>query len=232
MLTASETERRRIGSRLVFDPGRDCPLLERIFEAPDDAVDRDGTVLKHDRTTTIARIAEADTTWVVKRYNTKNAWHAVRRNLQRSRARNCWEMSRVFQNARIPVPAAIGYIENSLAVLRGRSYFLYEFIDAQNLLSFMKARRGRAEVDTVIGNISGIFQNLHSHAINHGDMKATNILVEPDLGLRLLDLDAARQPHSRAAFERGYARDRQRFLDNWRSDPDLRDRFDSKLPAV
>ena len=124
-----------------------------------------------------------------------------------------------------------GYIERSLAFLRGRSYFIYEFVDAEDLLSFMNIRKGQAEVETVIRNVGEVFLALRRGAINHGDMKATNILVEPHLGLRLLDLDAARRPGGRDAFERGYTRDRHRFLGNWHGDPELLDRFDAELPS-
>lgn len=223
--------RRRLLARLVFDPGYAGPTLDRAFAAPDELIDASSRVLKHDRTTTVARIDDCGTAWVIKRYNTKNIWHAVRRTLRTSRASNCWRMSEMFLAAGIAVPSPVGYIENRIGPLRGRSYFLYEFIDARDLLGFVKARSDPAELDFVFDGIRDLFRALRQSGINHGDMKATNILVAPDLSLRLLDLDAARRPERADLFERGYARDRARFLKNWDAEPDLRDRFGSELPA-
>ena len=226
------TEKVRSGfsSRAVFDSRYDCPLMEKFAAAPDSVLRDSGHVLKHDRTTTVAKIDDDDLAWVVKRYNTKNAWHAIRRTLRRSRALNCWEMSGQFLAAGIPVPAPIGYMEKTLGPLRGRSYFLYEYIDAQDLLSYVKTGKEPDGFDIVLQEIIALFRAFRTSGINHGDMKATNILVEADRRLKLLDLDAARKTGHTEAFERGYSRDRARFLKNWQNDPDLQDRFDSVLP--
>ena len=217
-------------SRLVSDSRYNIPLLEKFAAAPDSVLHDAGRILKHDRTTTVAKIGDDGMAWVVKRYNTKNSWHAIRRTLCRSRAHNCWEMSGYFIAAGIPIPAPVGYMEKKLGPLRGRSYFLYEYVYAQDLLSYMKNRRDPGGFEIVLREITELFGKLRTSGINHGDLKATNILVEADSGLKILDLDAARKTDSIEAFERGYIRDRARFLKNWQNDPELQDRFDALLP--
>lgn len=225
-----ENVQRRISSRLVFDSRYDGQLMEKFTAAPDSVVHSAGQILKHDRTTTVAKIDDDGVAWVVKRYNTKNIWHAIRRTLRRSRALNCWEMSGHFIAAGIPIPAPVGYMEKRFGPLRGRSYFLYEYVDAQDLLSYMKAGKDPGGFDIVMQELTALFRTLRTAGINHGDMKATNILVEADGNLKLLDLDAARKTGHTEAFELGYTRDRARFLKNWQNDPDLQERFDSALP--
>ena len=217
--------------RFAIDPRYTGALMDSIVASADDVMKDRGRVLKHDRTTTVVQVEADSMTWVIKRYNTKNLWHAIRRTLRHSRAFNCWEMSAEFIAADIPVPVPVGFIERKIGPFRGRSYFLYEYVDAQDLLSFMKKHAGLDEFEMVLQKIKDMFHTLRQSGLNHGDMKATNILVEPDFGLRVLDLDAARKAESTNAFERGYARDRSRFLRNWQHDPGLLDRIDSVLPA-
>jgi tRNA A-37 threonylcarbamoyl transferase component Bud32 len=219
----------RFGLRYALDTTRACPLLHRIIEGPDRAIEDFGHVLKHDGTTTVAAVQANGTAWVIKRYNTKNAWHALRRTLRRSRALNCWEMSACFLDAGIAVPAPVAYVERKLGPVRGRSYFLYEYVDAEDLLSYMKHHGRSDDLEGVVRRITTLFAVLRIARITHGDMKATNILVDAERRVTLLDLDAARRPARTRDFEQGHARDRSRFLENWRSDPELMERFDQAL---
>lgn len=224
-------ERSGFTSWQVFDASRACPLLNRITTAPEDVIAASGQLLKHDRTTTVAKVDGDGMAWVIKRYNTKNPWHAVRRALRRSRALNCWDMSGQFLGAGITVPAPVACIENKLGPFRGKSYFVYEFVDAEDLLSYMNSHNGPGDRSLILRRIEDLFDALQTSRIIHGDMKATNILVGADRGLTLLDLDAARQPADLPTFDRGHFRDRSRFLRNWDHDPDLLDQFESVLPA-
>ena len=131
-----------------------------------------GQVLKHDRTTTVAKLDGDGMVWVVKRYNTKNSWHAIRRTLRRSRALNCWEMSGLLLAAGIPVPTPIGYMEKKLGPLRGRSYFVYEYIDAQDLLSYVNAstQKDSGGFEIVRQETINLFRAFRTSGINHGDI--------------------------------------------------------------
>ena len=93
------------------------PVLETVFADPDACFvgAQSEHTLKHDRTTTLVKIGVNDNYWVAKRYNTKNAWHAVRRCFTRSRAINCWEMSFALQAAglRTADPVAVTKSSNT-----------------------------------------------------------------------------------------------------------------------
>lgn len=219
-------ELNRVTARYVFDNQYACPLLDNIIAGPDRVIDDLGHILKHDRTTTVAKIEKNGVAWVIKRYNTKNPWHALRRTLRRSRALICWTMSARLRASGITVPTPVGYIEKKIGPFRGRSYFFYEYVNAENLLSYIRTHKNRNGIESVFQNIEKLFDVLYAAKINHGDMKATNLLVDADRSITLLDLDAARQPENIDSFVRGYARDRSRFLENWNDDPELRDRFD------
>ena len=102
-----------------------------------DAIQSLGQSLKHDSTTSVVKVEENGQCWVIKRYNTKNPWHALRRTVRRSRAENCWRMSALLSAAGVRVPAPVAYMERRIGPLRGRSYFVYEYVDAEDLLTYM-----------------------------------------------------------------------------------------------
>ena len=73
--------------RVTYDPAFEGHALRALAEEPDRwMAGADSRLLKHDCTTTVSSVASGDNHWVVKRYNTKNAWHWLRRSFQRSRA--------------------------------------------------------------------------------------------------------------------------------------------------
>jgi Ser/Thr protein kinase RdoA (MazF antagonist) len=65
--------------------------------------------------------------------------------------------------------------------------------------------------------------------LSHGDLKATNLLVDQENNLMLLDLDALRRHRRRAAFERAFARDLARLRANWADQPVLLAELDQAL---
>ena len=213
-----------------YDPSFSSDLLNQLMIDPDRIIDTEAHIIKHDRTTTVARIERSDFCWIIKRYNTKNLWHALRRMFRHSRALNCWEMSKRFNQTGISIPRPVAYIEKRFGPLRGKSYFINEYIEAENLFTYITTHSDPATTKTAEQKVVELFEVLRSTGINHGDMKATNLLVCNE-NLLVLDLDAARLAKSGALFEQGYKKDRFRFLKNWQNYPDLYKRFDAALPA-
>ena len=210
------------------DPRYQCRMLEQIIQDPDEAIRSCGSIMKHDDTTTVAIVEERQLRWVIKRYNTKSLWHAVRRIARRSRAVNSWDMSGQLREASISTPARIAYIENRFGPLRGRSYFINEFIEADDVLTTIEKEERSGTRSTELLMVA-LFEKLHESGIYHGDMKSTNILVSSG-DIVLLDFDAAGKARSPDGFDRAYGKDRARFLRNWGDDTSLHSRFDSTLP--
>lgn len=207
---------------LADDDAR-CALLDDILGGPD-ALMAQARVLKHDGTTTLAVVGDERREWVIKRYNTKNRWHAVRRLLRASRALNCWRAAGWLKRAGIHTAHPIAVLEERRwRLLRGRSYFVCEYIGGETLSAVLD-REPRAEL---IEQAARIVQRLHADGIVHGDLKATNFVVS-DGRVHLLDLDATRRATG-GRLERGRRRDLDRFLRNWRQRPDLRRQFEADL---
>lgn len=202
-----------------------CPLLDELIEQPEAVLAR-GRVLKHDGTTTVVVVDDGERDWVVKRYNTKNAWHAVRRLLRTSRAVNCWRAAARLLEAGIDTPWPVAAMEERrLGILRGRSYFISERIDGDTLAH--RLHDAGDDKPRLVEQAAGIVTRLREAGIVHGDLKATNFLVSGGR-MYLVDLDASRRPRGRR-LETGLRKDLQRFLRNWSDQPALRREFEQRL---
>ncbi|HSH40730.1 MAG TPA: hypothetical protein VK973_01240, partial [Arenicellales bacterium] len=87
-----------------------CLLLDELIKQPAAVMAR-GRVLKHDHVTTVVAIDDGERYWVVKRYNTKNRWHALRRLFRTSRAVNCWRAAERLREAGIDTPRPVAVLE-------------------------------------------------------------------------------------------------------------------------
>lgn len=202
-----------------------CPLLDELIERPAAVLGR-GRVLKHDGTTTVMVVGDGRRCWVVKRYNTKNRWHAFRRLFRTSRAVNCWNAAARLREAGIDTPRPVAAMEERrLGILRGRSYFVYEHINGETLASLLKQCADNPS--PLVEQAGGIVLRLREAGIVHGDLKATNFVMS-DGRMQLLDLDATRTARGRR-LETGLQKDLQRFLSNWSDQPDLLDEFARQL---
>lgn len=201
-----------------------CPLLDELIARPAAVMAR-GRVLKHDGTTTVVAVADGSRRWVVKRYNTKNRWHALRRLFRASRAVNCWHAAARLREAGIDTPRPIAALEERhFGILRGRSYFIHEYVDGEALAHRLRHSDDHA---SLVEQAVRIVRRLRAGGIVHGDLKATNFLVS-DGRLVLVDLDATRCARGRR-LETGLKKDLQRFLRNWSDQPELREQITRQL---
>lgn len=201
-----------------------CALLDQLIQRPAAVMAR-GRVLKHDAVTTVVEVGDGERRWVVKRYNTKNLWHAVRRALRTSRAVNCWHAADRLRQAGIDTPRPVAVLEERLfGILRGRSWFIHEFVDGETLDQALLRNRNQS---ALVSQATDIVLRLKRAGIVHGDLKATNFLVSGER-IYLLDLDATRRLRGRR-LEAGLRRDRQRFMRNWSERPELAEMFRKEL---
>lgn len=202
-----------------------CPLLDDIVETPEAVMAR-GRVLKHDATTTVVIVGDEQRHWVIKRYNTKNRWHAIRRTIRRSRAFNCWHAAVRLQAIGIDTPRPVAVLEERrFGMLRGRSYFVCEHVEGCSLEYVLRHHSG--DKARLMDQAATVVVRLRQHRIAHGDLKATNFIVG-DEHLFLVDLDATRHGPGRAVTT-GLRKDLQRFMKNWVDDPDLSSAFQERL---
>ena len=185
----------------------------------DQKLDRVDEPLKHDRTTTVAKLDFAGEPLVLKRYNPRNQWHKVKRALRRSRARRCWQMSYAFADAGLNVAAPIMMYEHRFGPFRLDAYFLAQYLDGQELLTVLP-KLSREEQALVVSEVEAAFAKMRNAKLSHGDMKASN-LIWFNQKLFFIDLDAAQQHRSSLTWVKAHNKDRKRFLKNWASASDI-----------
>lgn len=145
--------------------------------------------LKAGRSSSVARITVNDQQLVVKRYNWKGIGHALRRAFQISRASRCWKAAHLLLWCGIATPKPVAIVEERWGWLRGRAYWVTEYVAGEPLMTVWDKRKEQQEY--LLQQLQAILQTLDVWRIYHGDMKASNILLASDR-FYLLDLDALR----------------------------------------
>jgi len=178
-----------------------------------DGLIEQGELLKHDRTTSVARISIGAEEVIVKRYNPRNQWHRISRAVRQSRASRSWRMSYEFQHAGLSVARPLLMLERRLGPLRRTAYFISEALSGVELLSALPAMPP-SEQEAVGVAMNSAFKNMAKARLSHGDLKASN-LIWHNGRLYFIDLDAAQHHSSKQSWLKANRKDRQRFLKNW-----------------
>lgn len=168
---------------------------------------------------------------VIKRYNIKNFWHGVNRSLRQTRAARSWSNAHRLSLLGIATATPIALIEQRNFGLRGRAYFLSEYIEAPDVSEFFSQTTDKALEADAIASMAKLFYRLHLMQISHGDMKASNIKIVNGSPL-LIDLDSMQQHYFDWVALRAHARDLKRFMLNWQEMPGLYNAFIEALKVV
>ena len=192
---------------------------------------KDAILFKEDRATTLYRMPSAVGDLMVKRYNTKNLWHLLRRNFQVSRARNCLEIAEKYSDAGIRVAQPVAMIESRMGPFAGRSWYISRFVDSVMLSDYLDRENWAVPLQSIQGKITALFEIFRNHALSHGDMKATNLLVHDD-DLVVIDLDSAKQHGWKFLHRIALQRDKARFLNNWNDQPLLYRHLERELAHI
>lgn len=185
------------------------------------------SLLKDDRTTTVARLDIDNQSLVIKRYNPRSHWHKIKRALRRTRADRCWQMSYALAEAGLNVAHPILMLEQRFGPIRLNAYFVNELLEGEELMTALP-RMGAEDQQLVKQAIAEAFDKMKHAMITHGDLKASN-LIWKDSKLYFIDLDAAQVHRSNSTWLKANKKDRKRFLKNWNNSPELLALFDRFL---
>ncbi|HKO87504.1 MAG TPA: hypothetical protein VJU83_03190, partial [Burkholderiales bacterium] len=113
----------------VIDRRYDSAALRAFLENPHEML-REARILKDGRTSTVATIRLDGRQLLVKRYNIKSPWHALKRSIQRTRAAVSWHNAHVLQLCGFATPQPVALLETRRGLLKHVSYFITEYVDA------------------------------------------------------------------------------------------------------
>ena len=197
--------------------------------ADPDAWIKQGIPLKRGRSATLALIEPEGRKLVIKRYNIKDAGHAVSRAWRPSRAWHAWVEAHRLRFLGIATPRPLALIERRLGPLRGRAWLITEYCAGPSLLERLAAHADSGAPAGILAAVRRLFAQFAAERIGHGDLKANNFIWN-GRDLCVLDLDAMRQYDSEAAWRKAWRKDRARFLRNWPAGSALRRELEAALP--
>ena len=188
------------------------PKLRDFLEDPDQDLKKfgGGSPIKDDQTTTVTRVANLveECPIYIKRYNKKNAWHALRRTVRKSRAENCWMHAITLENLGIAVAPPVAFIQEYLGTgLKGGSWYLSELVVGPSCLDHLPTIDDETVQAQRLEQIIDTLKKIWDHHITHGDLKGDNILLPQDQVV-LLDLDAMKQHEDAEAARRHIDKDK------------------------
>jgi len=186
----------------------------------------DVQVLKKGRSSTVIRVSMDGHDYVIKRYNIKNWWHWMRRCLRTTRAKKCWRIAQKLRLFGIHTARPVAYIENNIAGVRGKSYFVTEYVTGSNVNDYLQQNQAdNLKQNSMVTKVCSLLSSLKKMAITHGDLKMTNLLVSQESEPVLIDLDGACEHRSVTILQRTSKKEWQRFLRNFDGAPSLRNKF-------
>ena len=189
--------------------------LATLLQNPDAAIQA-AEIIKHDRTTTVAKITVNGIALVIKRYNRKSLLHGFTRLWRTTRARRSFDAARWLLQNGILTAMPLVFIENrSFGALNHGAYYLSLCHPGDNLLRQLQTGDiNQHDFPTLLAEFDRLFALLRRANAAHGDMKISNFIYQSNR-LCVLDLDAM-QPYKRAwQAKRAYRKDVERFRRNW-----------------
>ncbi len=200
---------------------KSVPELEALIQP--------SNLLKNGNTCTVALAAIDNKKVVIKRYNIKSFWHGLSRAFRPSRAAASWANAHRLSILEIATAKPIALYEQRTFGLRGKAYFLAEYLDLPDVAEYFAQTQDKAQRAEAVKNIATIFYKLYLLQISHGDMKATNIKIHGTQPV-LIDLDSMRQ-HRKTNIA-AHVRDLQRFMQNWKDNSSLYNAFVKTFKVV
>ena len=185
--------------------------------------------LKQGGSSTVIKTGEPDKQIVIKRYNIKNTFHALKRAFRRTRASRSWSMGHLLQTYGINTPAPVAFIEHKLGPIMNVSYFICEYVPGPNLVEYFSDNKPLTDEQKIIADKAVLMlEKLAKAGVYHSDMKATNLVVNNG-ELWLLDLDGMCWFQVSKKSAKYHQKDIKRFLRNWADDTPVSEYFREKM---
>ena len=228
--TAFTYEKHRDGFQVVASEYAGHEMSDFLHN-PDASFPGSGQALKNGNTCTVWAAAVNGRGLVIKRYNVKGFWHGLKLSLLAGRGERSWVNGHRLLFYGIPTPRPIALLKRR-AKLFSTAYLLTEQVQAVNAWCWFRDHAvSSEEKGRMAEKIALLLQKLQQQRISHGDLKASNILITDGGGIMLIDLDAMHQHANTARFKKAWAKDMQRFLENWKKDEEMLGLFVKSLKS-
>jgi len=186
-------------------------------------------LLKDGRSSTVIKVSIDERDYVIKRYNMKSIWHFMRRCFRATRARTAWRLANKLQLFCIPTATPIAFIESRVLGLRGKSYYVTEYVAGEHAGQFFAHQQDEIKIHAMVKRIIALLKSLAKLHITHGDFKVSNVLISAHEQPVLIDLDAAIEHASLSSLHRTWHYDIERFTRDLDRQSVVREYFEREL---
>lgn len=196
-----------------------------------DDVMAQGEMLKKGNSTTVVKAELSEQVVVIKRYNTNSIFSGLKQLIRVSAAYNSWFIAHWLLRNNIPTPRPLAAVELSIGLFRKRSYYIYEYLEFKSLKDLVLNAQDAEELDKICEKVVLLFKAMHKARLSHRDFKVTNLLMHHD-EICVIDLDHASYRYSSLMLNHYLRKDRNRFVKNFKDNPELHAFFKEKLRVV
>lgn len=208
------------------------PEFQQFLQDPESVFGREAVrMLKNGRSSTVIKIMLDGHQMVIKRYNMKDIIHRLRRMFRPTRASVSWRLANKLLLFGITTAKPIAFLERNILGVRGTSYYVTEDVSGLNIQDFFTQNDSLQNdaARNILNRIVSMLKNLVQIDMTHGDLKASNILVDANNNPVLIDLDGATEHLSLTGFRKEWKKELERFLRNFDNMPAVREVFESEL---
>lgn len=178
-----------------------------------------GTLIKHDATSTVARAQIANGLVIVKRYNKRGFMQSLKTLASGSRAEKGLYKALLLKYLGIPTPEPLMYCVTYRHGLAANSYLVLACSAGETLCDLFDTGRLEGERwELAIANTKDILDCLHSNGITHGDIKTPNVLFDGKI-VEIVDLDPMRIHRFDARFRRFQQKDLNTYRERVKNYP-------------
>ncbi len=201
--------------------------LERFMHTPPDDLE----ICKDGSRALVGKHALSDgTKCVMKYYRPKNLAKKINYALRGSRCMRSWIAARAFSQLGIPTaePMMIHEEKKAAGIMLKQSFLACHLAPGIQLHKVTD----ETSLDEIASQLKTAFSTMAAYRISHGDLKANNIMVDPNNRIRFIDLDGTAILSPQKTWEDLWQRDRTRFLKNWPKDSYAHGLFSETMPPA
>lgn len=215
-------ERRSLQRAMLWDSQLPEELAEKLWQDPYAQL-AEGEPLHVKLSCKVVQIRDRAGEYVYKCQDLNDLGTRAKNALSKTTARRSMQNSTYLYNLGVPTPRPRACIETTVGPLKTRSYFLTDHVESTTLYRLLRhGNPSTARMQTIGEQIADILQRLDELKVAHKDLKAENLLVDPQDKVWLIDLESiARYRKHCHRFRKRQGRDVRDLLHprNWRSNP-------------
>jgi len=219
---------------IAADRSRSAPEWMQMLASPGQAFDASvSQILKAGNTCTVGLCDLGGMRLVAKRYNIKSFWHGLSRAWRPSRAARSWSNAHRLAMLGIDTARPVALVESRWGPLRREAYFFSDWVQGRDASAIFADADIPVETrDRIAQAIAAMLHKFWRLGLVHGDLKASNVLINAEGRPVILDLDAMYPARCRWQLRRGHARDLKRWMRNWQDAPQTAGMMRTALKAV